>query len=60
MPNLEHQTWRLSRLRDAGVITTINTDDPILLQTTLVDEYLICQNEFEFSPHDIVDVARSP
>lgn len=47
----------LRRLRDAGVIATINTDDPVLLHTTLVDEYLICQSEFAFSTQDIVDVA---
>lgn len=49
----------LRQLRDAGVIVTINTDDPVLLKTTLVDEYLICQREFRFSTNDIVDVAMN-
>ena len=49
----------LNRLLESGVKVTINTDDPVLLNTTLVDEYLICQNTFNWSNNVLYQVAKN-
>lgn len=46
-------------LREAGVTVTINTDDPLLLQTDLVNEYLICAEEFGWTPEDLRSLASA-
>lgn len=40
----------LRRLHDAGVIVTINSDDPPLFNTTLTDEMALLSSSFGFSP----------
>ncbi|MFJ3264875.1 adenosine deaminase [Serratia liquefaciens] len=47
----------VNRLIEAGVKVTINTDDPVLLKTTLIDEYLICQKTFNWSRESVSDLA---
>lgn len=49
----------LDKLLQSGVKVTINTDDPVLLNTTLVDEYLICQNTFGWSNETLCQVAKN-
>ncbi|MCS3432178.1 adenosine deaminase [Klebsiella sp. BIGb0407] len=49
----------LNRLLESGVKVTINTDDPVLLNTTLMDEYLICQNTFGWSNNTLYQVAKN-
>lgn len=49
----------LNRLLESGVKVTINTDDPVLLNTTLVDEYLICQGTFNWSNGVLYQVAKN-
>lgn len=49
----------LNTLLERGVKVTINTDDPVLLNTTLVDEYLICQNIFGWSNEVLYQVAKN-
>ena len=49
----------LNRLLESGVKITINTDDPVLLNTTLVDEYLICQKTFGWSNSQLHQVAKN-
>ncbi|WP_299998538.1 adenosine deaminase [uncultured Cedecea sp.] len=49
----------LNRLLESGVKVTINTDDPVLLNTTLVDEYLICQDTFGWSNDVLYQVAKN-
>jgi len=49
----------LNQLLESGVKVTINTDDPVLLNTTLVDEYLICQNTFGWSNEVFYQVAKN-
>lgn len=49
----------LNKLLESGVRVTINTDDPVLLNTTLTDEYLICQNTFGWSNNTLYQVAKN-
>ena len=49
----------LERLRRAGVRISINTDDPELLDTTLVDEYLRCADTFGWGRRELVELART-
>jgi aminodeoxyfutalosine deaminase len=43
----------LKRLIDAGCMVTINTDDPVLFQTTLTREYLVAIQECGLAVQDI-------
>ncbi len=53
-------SWHpLRTLREAGVTVTINTDDPLLLETDLVREYLICAQTFEWSSDDLRRLATA-
>ncbi|MEM9891845.1 MAG: adenosine deaminase [Actinomycetota bacterium] len=44
-------------LREAGVMVTINTDDPLLFQTDLVAEYRLCADAFGWTPDDLRQLA---
>jgi adenosine deaminase len=48
----------IDRLRRAGVAVSINTDDPVLLGASLVDEYALCANVFGWSDDDLRALAR--
>lgn len=43
----------IKRLIDAGCVVTINTDDPVLFQTTLTREYLVAVQECGLAVQDI-------
>ncbi|KAK4496970.1 hypothetical protein PRZ48_011419 [Zasmidium cellare] len=43
---------------DAGLLISINTDDPPMFRTTLLDEYELVQKEFAFSNEDMIELAR--
>ena len=47
------------RLFDAGVLVTLNTDDPDMFRTTLVREYQIAQDVFGFSLAELSELARN-
>jgi aminodeoxyfutalosine deaminase len=47
------------RYFDAGALITLNTDDPEMFQTTLVEEYQIAQDEFGFTDEELRQVARN-
>ncbi len=49
----------IERLRQAGVLVSVNTDDPALLQTTLEREYALCQSAFAWSDDVVRSVART-
>jgi adenosine deaminase len=49
----------IERLRQAGVLVSVNTDDPALLGTDLVREYSLCQQAFHWSEQDLRAVART-
>jgi aminodeoxyfutalosine deaminase len=46
-------------LDDAGVILTINSDDPPLFNTTLEEEYYLIAEAFGYSKQDLVRFARN-
>ncbi len=46
----------LKRLIDAGCMVTLNTDDPVLFQTTLTREYLVAIQECGLAVQNIKDV----
>jgi adenosine deaminase len=47
----------LRRLFDAGVLVTINSDDPIFFGTTLSDEYRLTARTFGFDIDDLTTLA---
>lgn len=51
-----YQAHPAKRLLDAGCVVTLNTDDPVLFQTTLTDEYFRAIVHAGFTPSDIRQV----
>lgn len=49
----------IDRLRAAGVRVSLNTDDPALLNATLVGEYRLCRSAFDWSDDVTKAVART-
>jgi adenosine deaminase len=49
----------IDRLRRAGVLVSINTDDPVLLGASLVGEYALCSKAFGWSDGDLRAMARN-
>ncbi|WP_218508346.1 adenosine deaminase [Variovorax sp. dw_308] len=47
----------VDRLRRAGVVVSLNTDDPVLLGASLVGEYALCSTTFGWSEEVLRDVA---
>jgi adenosine deaminase len=47
----------LRRLYDAGVLVTLNTDDPIFFGTTLNDEYRLAARRFAFDAAELAEIA---
>lgn len=48
----------IDRLRRAGAVVSINTDDPVLLGASLVGEYALCSKAFGWSDGDLRALAR--
>jgi adenosine deaminase len=48
----------LDRLRQAGVLVSVNTDDPSLLGTNLPKEYAIARTAYGWTDEDLRGVAR--
>ncbi|WP_213957836.1 adenosine deaminase [Variovorax sp. dw_954] len=48
----------VDRLRRAGVVVSLNTDDPVLLGASLVGEYALCSKTFGWSDEVLRTVAR--
>lgn len=53
------QAHPIERLRAAGVLVSVNTDDPALLSTSLVGEYQLCRSAFGWSDEITKAVART-
>jgi hypothetical protein len=53
------QEHPLPRLLDAGVVVTLNTDDPGMFHTDLNSEYLFCHQEFGLGASELADPARN-
>jgi adenosine deaminase len=49
----------IDRLRRAGVVVSINTDDPALLGASLEGEYALCSEAFGWSDEDLRGLARN-
>lgn len=49
----------IERLRLAGVLVSLNTDDPVLLGTSLEREYSLCQTAYGWSDDIVKSVART-
>lgn len=49
----------LKKLKDQGVLVTLNSDDPGMFASTLSDDYLIAQNEIGFTRQDFEDCYRT-
>ena len=49
----------LRRLFDAGVLVTLNTDDPDMFRTTLSHEYEIAEQVFGFSQAELQELAKN-
>jgi adenosine deaminase len=49
----------IDRLRRAGVVVSINTDDPVLLGASLEGEYALCSQAFGWSDADLRGLARN-
>jgi adenosine deaminase/aminodeoxyfutalosine deaminase len=49
----------IRKLFDAGVLVTLNTDDPDMFRTTLVREYQIAQEVFGFSESELCRLAKN-
>lgn len=48
----------IDRLRRAGVVVSINTDDPVLLGASLEGEYALCSQAFSWSDDEVRALAR--
>ena len=53
---LEHP---VRRYFDAGLMLTLNTDDPAMFGTSLTREYELAQNEFGFTDEHLRELARN-
>ena len=49
----------LRKLDEAGVIVTVNSDDPLLFSTTLIQEYAILVKHFGYDQDKLIRVARN-
>ncbi len=57
VPSLEEHPLRA--FRDAGVVVTINSDDPPMFGTTLNREYEIAADLLDLDPAGVADLART-
>jgi adenosine deaminase len=49
----------IDRLRRAGVVVSLNTDDPVLLGASLEGEYAMCSRAFGWTDDDLRTLARN-
>lgn len=49
----------IRRLYDAGVLITINTDDPAIFGTTLANEFEIARTRFGFTERELAGIAEN-
>jgi len=47
------------RLRDAGVVVTINSDDPAMFGSWVSDEYRVAREVFGYGDEDLAEIARA-
>ncbi len=56
-PSLEDHPF--PRLRDAGLVVTLNSDDPAMFGSWVTHEYEIARNGFGLADEELADVARA-
>jgi adenosine deaminase len=49
----------LLRLIDSGVVVTLNSDDPAMFHSNLLDEYEVAQNVFGLPDEQLAELARA-
>jgi adenosine deaminase/aminodeoxyfutalosine deaminase len=47
------------RYFDEGLMVTLNSDDPAMFRTSLVEEYRLVQEHFSFSDDHLRELARN-
>jgi adenosine deaminase/aminodeoxyfutalosine deaminase len=47
------------RMFDEGVLVTLNSDDPAMFHTSLIEEYEIAQDLFDFTDEHVRELARN-
>ena len=47
------------RLRDAGVVVTLNSDDPSMFGSWVSDEYRVARDVFGYDDEDLADIAAA-
>ncbi len=47
------------RLRGAGVVVTLNSDDPAMFGSWLCDEYRVAREVFGYHDEDLAEIART-
>jgi adenosine deaminase/aminodeoxyfutalosine deaminase len=57
VPGLKEHPLR--RLYDAGIPITLNSDDPGIFDSGLVEEYVLAAREFGFSETELEEIARN-
>jgi adenosine deaminase len=57
VPSLDEHP--LKQLLAAGVPCTINSDDPLLFGSSLLQEYAICRSTLKLSDEELADCAKS-
>jgi adenosine deaminase len=57
VPDYAHHPF--VRLREAGVVVTLNSDDPPMFGSWLADEYRVAREEFGLDDAALADVART-
>ncbi len=53
------QEHPVDRLRRAGVLVSLNTDDPSLIGASLEGEYALCSTAYDWSDEDVRAIART-
>jgi aminodeoxyfutalosine deaminase len=57
VPALEHHP--LPALVEAGLVVTVNSDDPPMFGTTINREYAVAARLLDLDPHGVADLARA-
>lgn len=58
-PGYDWSTYPLKQLVNAGVICTINTDDPDMFDTHLAKEFMLCETKLGMSRELLINLARN-
>jgi adenosine deaminase len=57
VPSLDRHPF--PALREAGVIVTLNSDDPAMFGSWIADEYAVARRVFGFDDDELADIART-